>query len=92
MRRQIVARLIEEMKQRGHKAYVNVDTGQVKIKASSLPENGVPPEIIRLLPLDKAHDALQPNKNATPVQGGVTSKVRVSSLFFLVYCMHMHVR
>ena len=62
------------MKQRGHKAYVNLDMAQVTVKASSLPENGVPPEIIRLLPLDKAHDALQPNKNATPVQGEVTSK------------------
>ena len=36
-----------------------------------LPEGDVPPEIVRLLPLDKAHDQLQPNKNATPVQGAV---------------------
>ena len=61
VRRHIVVRLIEEMKQRGHKAYVTLDMDQVKVKASSLPENGVPPEIIRLLPLDKAHDVFPPS-------------------------------
>lgn len=73
MRRNIVIRLIDEMKQRGHAAYVNLDMDRVRAKASILPEDGVPPEIVRLLPLDKAHDKLQPNKNATPVQGAVLS-------------------
>ena len=37
----------------------------------------VPPEIIRLLPLDVAHDKMQPNKNATPVSGeGSLDQVR----------------
>ena len=71
VRRHIVIKLIAEMQRRGHGAYVNVDMAKVVEKARSLPEGDVPPEIIRLLPLDQAHDALQPNKNATPVQGEV---------------------
>ena len=38
-------------------------------RARSLPEDDIPSEIIRMLPLDGAHDKLQPNKNATPVVG-----------------------
>ena len=64
-------RLIDEMRQRGHAAYVNLDMAAVTVKAAGLPDNDVPPEIVRLLPLDKAHNELQPNKNATPVQGAV---------------------
>ena len=56
------------MKRRGHSAYVNVDLEDVKERAKALPENDIPPEIVRLLPLDNAHDNLQPNKNATPVR------------------------
>ena len=61
VRRQVVIDLILEMKRRGHAAYVNVDMDKVKDKARGLPEGDVPPEITRLLPLDKAHDDLQPN-------------------------------
>jgi hypothetical protein len=56
------------LKRRGHSAYVNVDLDDVKERARALPENDIPPEIVRLLPLDNAHDNLQPNKNATPVR------------------------
>lgn len=72
VRRQIVVDLIFELKRRGHGAYVNIDMGKVKEKAKHLSENDVPAEIIRLLPLDEAHDSLQPNKNATPVQGEIS--------------------
>mgnify|MGYP003334478227 CR=1 FL=1 len=71
VRRQVVINLILELKRRGHGAYVNVNMDKVKVKACGLPEGDIPQEIIRLLPLDKAHDQLQPNKNATPVQGDV---------------------
>ena len=67
-RRQVVIHLIEELKRRGHSAYANVDLEDVKKRAQALPENDIPPEIVRLLPLDNAHDKLQPNKNATPVR------------------------
>ena len=68
VRRQVVIKLIEELKGRGHSAYVNVDLEDVKQRAQALPENDIPPKIVRLLPLDNAHDKLQPNKNATPVR------------------------
>lgn len=56
------------MKRRGHSAYANVDVEDVKKRAQAMPENDIPLEIVRLLPLDNAHDKLQPNKNATPVR------------------------
>ena len=68
VRRHVVITLIEELKRRGHSAYANVDLEDVKKRAQALPENDIPPEIVRLLPLDNAHDKLQPNKNATPVR------------------------
>ena len=57
------------MQRRGHSAYKHVDMEAVKKRAEALPVDDVPPEIIRLLPLDGAHDKMQPNKNATPVSG-----------------------
>ena len=68
VRRHVVITLIEELKRRGHSAYANVDLEDVKNRAQALPENDIPPEIVRLLPLDNAHDKLQPHKNATPVR------------------------
>ena len=38
-------------------------------RADGLPVDDAPPEIIRMLPCDGAHEKLQPNKNATPVVG-----------------------
>ena len=70
VRRHVVIALIEELKRRGHSAYAHVDLEDVKKRAQALPENDIPPEIVRLLPLDNAHDKVQPNKNATPVRRG----------------------
>ena len=69
VRRDVVVELIEEMKRRGHRAYKHVDMHMVQDRARMLPEDDIPPEIIRMLPFDGAHDQLQPNKNATPVVG-----------------------
>ena len=69
VRRSVVVALIEEMQRRGHRAYKHVDMTEVRERAGSLPEDDVPPEIIRMLPIDGAHEKLQPNKNATPVVG-----------------------
>eukprot|EP00959_Pyramimonas_sp_CCMP1952_P419788 8792984-Pyramimonas_sp.AAC.1 len=38
-------------------------------KADQLPQNGVPPEIVRLLPHDTTLDKLMVQKNATPCDG-----------------------
>ena len=69
MRRDVVVKLIEEMVRRGHSAYKDVDIRAVQDRAIALPEDDIPPEIIRMLPADNSHDKLQPNKNATPVVG-----------------------
>ena len=39
----------------------------VQSRAQALPEHGVPPEMIKLLPLDKLLDAIQIPKSATPI-------------------------
>ena len=60
VRRDVVVRHIQDMKDRGHRAYVNVDMAKVAAKAkATLPQNGVPPEILRELPY-APHIAKQP--------------------------------
>ena len=69
VRRHVVVKAILEAKRRGHRAYVLVDEAAVRNKAQELPEAGVPPEVLRLLPLDNHLDKLQVQKAATPVEG-----------------------
>ena len=57
------------MKQRGHRAYMIIDEDKVKAKAQQLPEQGIPPELISLLPNDNAFEKLRLQKAATPVEG-----------------------
>lgn len=64
-----VVRLIEEAKGRGHRAYRTLDLARVRAKAAQLPENGVPAEILRILPHDNALDKIWVQKAATPVEG-----------------------
>ena len=47
--------------------YNHIDMNEVIARASALPEHDVPPEIVRLLPLDKLQDKLEVQKSATPV-------------------------
>ena len=56
-------------KRRGHRAYALVDETQLREKATLLPENGVPPEVLRLLEHDDHLDKIQVQKAATPVEG-----------------------
>ena len=67
VRRSIVVSLIQGAKERGHRAYVHLDMSEVTRKAQALPENGVPPEIRKLVPLDNSLDKIQMQKAATPV-------------------------
>ena len=69
VRRVVVVKLIEDAKRRGHRAYARVDIASVRKKAASLPEDGVPPEIIRLLPHDNHLDKILIQKAACPVAG-----------------------
>eukprot|EP00959_Pyramimonas_sp_CCMP1952_P008000 167531-Pyramimonas_sp.AAC.1 len=57
------------MKHRGHRAFANVNVEAMERKADQLPQDGVPPEIVRLLPHDTTLDKLMVQKNATPCDG-----------------------
>ena len=62
VRRDVVVHLILSMKKRGHRGYRNVSIEDAQSRAQALPENGVPPEIIKLLPLDKLLDNIKIKK------------------------------
>ena len=83
VRRSVVIQLIVTAKARGHRAYRNVNLDQMRLKAQNLPEQGVPPEIIRVLPHDTHLDKIQVQKAATPESGrstleGVTAELERS--------------
>ena len=63
VRRHVVVKLIETMKQRGHRSYKHVDMDKVQENAKALPIKHIPPEIIRYLPLDDLQDKIQIQKN-----------------------------
>ena len=69
VRRDVVLQLIRGAKNRGHRAYANVDMERAHAKAQLLPENGVPPELIRIIPHDDHLDKVLIQKAATPVTG-----------------------
>ena len=69
VRRRVVVQLIEGAVARGHRAYASVAIEHVREKALKLPDQGVPPEIIHLLPHDTDLDKVQVQKAATPVPG-----------------------
>ena len=73
MRRDVVVELILEMKRRKHQAYIHIDEKRVREKARLLPENGVPPEVLKVIKNDNSIDSLRPQKAATPVPGRVTA-------------------
>ena len=69
VRRAVVVQLIEGAVARGHRAYASVPQERVREKAMRLPDKGVPPEIVHLLPYDLDLDKVQIQKAATPVPG-----------------------
>ena len=69
VRREVIVKHILACKARGHRAYINVNEDKVRAKANQLPEHGVPPEIMHLLPDDNSISKLQVQKAATPVEG-----------------------
>ena len=80
VRRDVVLRLIEAAVRRKHPAYRQVSMEQVALKAQELPEHGVPPEVVAILPHDTDLDNLQPQKVATPVPECVTPSQAASEL------------
>ena len=69
---QVVVDLIMEMKRLGHPSFINLDNAKVQEKAAELPEDGVPPEVLRIIEEKMGNDdapmdsKLQPQKAATP--------------------------
>ena len=81
VRRDVVVDLIEKAQKRGHRAYKNIDMQRVRAKAAeTLPENGVPPEIAKLIPYDDLLDKIQIQKAATPVPGKTTLDIAAENL------------
>eukprot|EP00438_Fugacium_kawagutii_P033974 Skav228932 [mRNA] locus=scaffold2181:248822:258688:+ [translate_table: standard] len=68
VRRAVVIRLIEDAKDREHPAYANLSMDKVVERAAELPEDGVPPDLIALLPHDDHLDNVQCQKAATPTR------------------------
>ena len=60
-----VVRVILAAKARGHRSYARVDEARVREKAEKLPKQGVPPELLVLLPTDNMQDKLQMQKATT---------------------------
>ena len=69
VRRDVVVELIAGARALGHRSYQKVNMDSVRKKAEGLPENGVPPEVVRLLPHDGSLDKIQIQKAAAPVDG-----------------------
>ena len=68
VRRSVVLELLRAAKERGHPAYATVNLDAAAARAQKLPEDGVPPEIVALLPHDNDLDDVQRQKAATPVR------------------------
>ena len=76
--------LIEELKNRGHRAYKNLDMERVRRKAQGLPKNGIPEEIVQLLHIkhdDDGLDKIQIQKEATPVPGRCQTDAQAARIF-----------
>ena len=58
VRRDVVVELIAGARARGHRSYQKVNMASVRKKAEALPDNGVPPEVVRLLPHDGSLDKI----------------------------------
>ena len=69
VRRRAVVQMIIDAKRRGHRAFARLSEQEVEDRAAGLPEDGVPPEIVRVIGADDSLDKLQPQKAATPVDG-----------------------
>ena len=67
VRRAVVVEAILSAKRRQHRAYLLFD--EMHEKAKALPQDGVPPELVRLLGHDSDLDKVQIQKAATPVEG-----------------------
>ena len=72
VRRAVVLQLIKEAQKRDHPAYKHVDWTQAVARADALPEDGVPEEIVAILPHDDDLSQVLRQKAAAPVREHLT--------------------
>ena len=71
---EVVVNLILEMKKLGHPSFSKLDDAAVRDKAAQLPEDGVPPEVLKIIQEDMGKNGepldskLMPQKAATPCE------------------------
>eukprot|EP00438_Fugacium_kawagutii_P017484 Skav217980 [mRNA] locus=scaffold496:402099:408191:- [translate_table: standard] len=68
VRRAVVVRLIEDAVARGHPAFQDIHMEQMYTRATALPLDGIPEEVIAELPYDSDLSAIMRQKAATPVR------------------------
>ena len=68
VRRAVVVALIEEAIKRGHPAFQRVNVEAMYSKANALPEDGIPEELVAILPYDDDLNRIMRQKAATPVR------------------------
>ena len=68
VRRAVVVRLIEDAVARGHPAFQGIEMEQMYSEAKALPEDGVPDEVVAMLPYDEDLNCIMRQKAATPVR------------------------
>eukprot|EP00438_Fugacium_kawagutii_P014564 Skav232307 [mRNA] locus=scaffold882:595493:597445:- [translate_table: standard] len=68
VRRAVVVRLIEDAVARGHPAFQDIHMEQMYTRATALPLDGIPEEVIAELPYDSDLNAIVRQKAATPVR------------------------
>lgn len=69
VRRDVVVELIEGAQGRCHRSYRHINIDAARKKAEELPENGVPPQDVRLLPHDASLNHILIQNAAAPVEG-----------------------
>ena len=69
VRRRVVLDLLRGAVARGRTAFTALDLAQAELRAQALPEDDVPPELVRLLDADRSIAQLRPQKAATPMEG-----------------------
>ncbi len=80
VRRAIVLQLLQEAKDRGHPAYKHVNMLEASTRAQTLPEDGIPDEIVAVLPYDNDLQNVQRQKAATPVRENLTLEALAEEL------------
>ncbi|CAE7251314.1 pfh1 [Symbiodinium natans] len=84
VRREVVVQLILDMKKSGHPAFQKTRAENIQRTASELPEDGIPPEVLKVIEVMQNSDdwgKLQPQKAATPVDHPHEDESKAGEIF-----------